>query len=88
MLDVFHFFFEDDHRYQTPEEAKGVEAIRAAIYETMYRKNYKYKVSGSVNNNTSGFAYNSNETKPYIPPTEFDPEVGLIFGNNVESPLR
>ena len=53
----------------------------------MYKKKFKYKASSS-NSRTSGLAYDSNETKPYIPPTEFDPEVGLIFGKNVESPLR
>lgn len=90
MLDVIHFFFEEDHRYHTAEEAKGTDSMRSALYETMYKTKFKYSTSGSSNtaDNTSGFAYSSNETKPYIPPTEFDPEVGLQFGRNLEAPLR
>lgn len=90
MLDVLHFFFEEDHRYGTMEEAKSVESMRSAMYETMYKTKYKYRSSGSSNtsDNTNGFAYSSNETKPYIPPTEFDPDIGLQFGRNIEAPLR
>ncbi len=89
MLDVIHFLFEEDHRYQTAEEAKGVESIRTSLYETIYLRKFRYK---SANTTTSqaypNMGYSSTQTKPYIPPTEFDPEVGLQFGRNIEAPLR
>lgn len=88
MLDVIHFFFEEDHRYQTSEEAQSVSSLRSSIYETIYKTNYKYKIDINSGSPKSNFSYDANVTKPYIPPTEFDPDVGLQFGNNVEPPLR
>jgi hypothetical protein len=88
MLDVIHFFFEDDHRYTTAEEAKAVESIRSSLYETIYKIKYKYKSSGVNGNTNSNVTYDPNQIKPYIPPTEFDADKGLQFGNIVEAPLR
>lgn len=90
MLDVIHYFFEADQRYHTAEEAQGVESVRSSLYETIYNAKYRYKSNGSGNtsSSSSGSAYDSNQVKPYIPSTEFDPEVGLQFGNIVEAPLR
>lgn len=91
MLDVIHFFFEEDSRYSTAEEAKAVESLRTSLYETIYQTKYNYKATTNENGGSrqtaSDFPMTSNEVKPYIPPTEFDPNVGLKFGNNVEAPL-
>ena len=86
MLDVVHFFFEEDYRYSTMEQAKAVEGLRASLYETMYHTKYKYS-SGNRTNGNNDFNLNSGETKPYIPPTDFDPTSGLPFGQILEAPL-
>lgn len=85
MLDVIHFFFEEDHRYQTAEEAKGVEELRTSLYQSMYDKSYNYK---SSNKKSSEFSSTpSDEVKPYIPPTEFDPVSGLPFNSELDAPF-
>jgi len=89
MLDVLHFFFEEDSRYHTGDEAKGVEALRTSLYETMYRKTYRYKTGNSPRNpSAQGFSSDNFETKSYIPPTEFDPDSSNPFGAALEAPLR
>jgi len=89
MLDVLHFFFEEDSRYHTGDEAKGVEALRVALYETMYKTTYKYRTgNNSRNPSAQGFASDSFKTKSYIPPTDFDPDSSNPFGAALEAPLR
>lgn len=89
MLDVLHFFFEEDHRYHTAEEAKAVEALRVALYNTMYKTKYKYRTNGSSSTSgAQGFSSDNFETKSYIPPTDFDPEASNPFGAALEAPLR
>lgn len=89
MLDVLHFFFEEDSRYHTGEEAKGVEALRVALYETMYKTTYRYRAgNGGSAPNARGYAADNFETKSYIPPTDFDPEASNPFGAALEAPLR
>lgn len=90
MLDVVHFFFEEDSRYRTAEEAKSVEALRVSLYETMYQTKYNYR-SNANNNSNSTYSNSSptdtNVTKPYIPPTDFDPISGLPLIPELEAPL-
>jgi hypothetical protein len=89
MLDVLHFFFEQDSRYHTSEEAKAVEALRVALYETMYKTKYIYRTNSNSNlSSTQGFSSDNFETKSYIPPTDFDPEASNPFGAALEAPLR
>jgi len=92
MLDVVHFFFEEDYRYSTAEQAKAVEGLRSSLYETMYRTKYKYSTNNSGNssrsfNGSGDFNFDSSETKPYIPPTDFNPDSGLPFGEVLEAPI-
>jgi len=42
MLDVLHFFFEEDHRYSTFEEAEYKDVFRSKIYKDMYNVDYAY----------------------------------------------
>lgn len=92
MLDIVHFFFEEDSRYRSQEEVESVSAVRSQIYETLYGTTYRYKVkSNSSNRNNSNAAMDfsdPDEVKPYIPPTEFDPGSSNPFGKVLEAPLR
>jgi len=103
MLDVLHFFFEEDLNYSTAEQAEAVSKVREMVYRDMYGLTYKYAYKQSKNKTKSFDADDdnydfddlvpydptSNSVKPYIPPTEFDAEVGLDFGmGNIEPPLN
>jgi hypothetical protein len=91
MLDVIHFLFEEDSRYSSQEEVESVSAMRTQIYEGLYGVPYTYKLkksSRSNMNSSSGDFSGIEETKPYIPPTEFDPESSNPFGSLLEAPLR
>jgi hypothetical protein len=54
MLDVIHFFLEEDStNVSTAEQAEAKDAIRVSIYRTMYGMEYKYASSKSNNNHLS-----------------------------------
>lgn len=47
MIDIFHYFFEEDHRFISGEQADAVDNMRSALYSNFYNKSYRY------NRNTS-----------------------------------
>jgi len=86
MLDVVHYIFEEDMRFSSAEESKAVDSIRVSLYRDFYETEYKYAAKGSSNSQkfdgtyddfSSVTPYAPGKTKPYIPPTEFDPDMGL-----------
>lgn len=88
MLDVIHFFFEEDSRYRSQEEIQTVSAIRTQVYESLYGINYPYKVkSQATSSNNFSDVDDVNSVKPYMAPTEFDPESTNPFGKTLEPPL-
>jgi len=88
MLDVIHFFFEEDSRFSTAEEAEGVGALRTSIYRDLYGVKYKYAPTKRKNRNLNEDYYSDlNETKPYIPPTEFDPTTSNPYGDLLDAPI-
>jgi hypothetical protein len=102
MVDIIHFFFEEDSfRYESGEQAEAVSKGRAELYK-MYGTTYTYGVSGKRGNTTrkyvgkdSGFDFEDNPfddvpkpVKPYIPPTQFDPDSGLAIDGALDAPLR
>lgn len=100
MTDVLHYLMEEDMRYTSAEEAEAVSAYRTQIY-LLYNKTYKYGVSSKNQQNGRtyipknagsdiGFddpVFNTGETKPYIPPTDFNPDSVLPFGSDLDAPL-
>lgn len=88
MLDVTHFFFEEDYRYRSQEEVQAVSAIRTQVYESLYGVSYPYKVnSSSTTRSDSSEVGDVESVKPYIPPTDFDPESSNPFGRTLEPPI-
>lgn len=89
MLDVIHFFFEEDSRYVSGEEAEGVSALRTYMYRDLYGVTYQYASSKSQNNSLDFDDYSefSNVTKPYVPPTEFNPGASNPFGSLLDAPI-
>lgn len=102
MLDVLHFFFEQDSRYTTREESEVVDNMRRRLYRELYSMEYAYQVGAGGAGGARGRRYidprsdptsfdpliSSQETKPYIPPTDFQPDSSMPFGSTLEAPLR
>ena len=58
MLDVLHYFFEEDLFYSSAEQAEGRDRSRVAIYEDFYKSSYAY--STQTTSNASGFNMSKN----------------------------
>lgn len=106
MLDVIHYFFEDDLLVSTSEEVEAKSTVRTTIYEDLYGVRFKYKLTPSSKNYNAGGGklpddgfYGAQEinefdpdpvkkvTKPYVPPTEFNPDSPMPFGRTLDAPL-
>jgi len=88
MLDVLHYYFEEDTTYITQEHALYTDTRRKSLYRLFYETEYKY---GSVSEgSTKSYTTDSGEeftSKSYVPPTEFNPESGKPFGEILDAPL-
>lgn len=88
MLDVLHFFFEEDSRYSSAEEAEAVSAVRSSLYERLYKTTYKYKFTKSKSSAKMNQSFSDpDEVKPYIPPTDFNPNSLSPFGETLDAPI-
>lgn len=85
MLDVIHFFFEDDMNFVSQEHAVIVQTRRKKMYEILYDMDYKYGVSDKTE---QSYDYDNDDVKPYIPPTQFDASTGLDESGILDSPLN
>jgi hypothetical protein len=82
MLDVVHYFLDEDMRYSTLEELKIHGHVRKTIFGDFYGTEYRYAMSDD-----SSESSDSEFVKPYIPPTEVDPDSHVPFGSALDSPL-
>ncbi len=101
MLDVIHYLFEEDLRYSSGEQADAVSKTREIVYKQLYDVDYIFKASATGGRRVGGsnsfydfdniqlFDPKNKVTKPYIPPTEFDPDTGIPMSGNglLEPPL-
>jgi hypothetical protein len=101
MLDVIHFILEEDLLASTEEEVHYKSSSRKLIYEQFYEEEYKYerKVAQSKGSTTaSGEIINDddlvpfdptvkNVRKPYVRPTDFDPNSNKPFGDVLDGPI-
>ena len=49
MLDVLHYFFEEDLDFSTAEQAEAREATRTQLYRDLYNEDYKYTSNRAAN---------------------------------------
>jgi hypothetical protein len=96
MLDVLHYFFEDDTYYSTEIAAETKNNLRVQLYESMYKKPYAYASKNSRPKSRSfddedgfyeDYLSDTQAVKPYVPPTEFDPSSSNPFGNVLDRPV-
>jgi hypothetical protein len=97
MLDVLHYYMEEDYNVSSQEQIDARSDVRKAIYRHMYNKEYKFP-AGKKNNaqvTASGLDLNDvvsvdplkEPTKSYVPPTDFNPESKKPFGDVLDAPL-
>lgn len=96
MCDVLHFFFEEDNRFSSGEEAEALSKFRSGLYQ-LYSKTYSYGIKSS----SSGRQYISDDgtdiddpmgsgekaTKSYIPPTKFKENSPAPYGAVLDPPI-
>lgn len=82
MLDVVHYFLDEDLRYTTMEELKIHGHVRKTIFKNFYDMDYAYSMADE-----SGDSDFPETTKPYIPPTEVNPDSYTPFGSVLDAPL-
>lgn len=94
MLDVMHYLLDEDLSYHSSEQAEFKSSVREKIYDSFYDRKYQFGMRKPVQtfadgdyDSIDGGAVN-NEIKPYIPPTNFDPDAPNPFqGVLREGPL-
>ena len=98
MLDVIHYFYEDDLDYASVEQAQMTDARRITIFRQLYGTEYRYassdtknRVAGSNANfdfdDLTPFDPTNNVTKPFVPATEIDETSINPFGDILDAPL-
>ncbi len=101
MLDVIHVIFEDDITSAASAEQVDVkENVREVIYRDFYKTTYKYKTTknrqnASFDNSVGDFDYSditpfdpsSHPVKPFVPATDFNPDMQKPFGSTLDAPL-
>ena len=101
MLDVVHYLFEEDAIVTSEAEFETKNSARDVIYETVYGRKFAYSTkskdfsSSAQAGNSEPFdefdnyiPNTSNNVKPYVPPTNFDPDSDNPFGSVLrEGPL-
>jgi hypothetical protein len=102
MLDVVHYFFEEDLYASNAEELEAKNKIRTLVYRDMYNKPYNYGVSKSeqsYNYDTAndGFVGATDDAIsdplkppviPYTPTTEFNADSPMPFGKLLDPPSQ
>ena len=103
MLDVLHYYFEEDYMSVSLEESQRTSAVRETVYQNMYGREYPYAL-GNGEAKTSQYDFGDPEdedyeddladidpfkpaAKPYTPATKVNPEAAKPFGNILDAPL-
>jgi hypothetical protein len=102
MLDVLHYFLEDDMNYSTAEQAEARDKTRSSIYSDLYHSEYKYASKKQGSNYASGTVdfdepqvsepelkpfEPKKKPKPYLEPTNVNANSPKPFGDVLDSPL-
>lgn len=98
MLDVLHFYFEEDNSLSTEAEVRTRSRTRELLYGKMYGRPYRYAYTPSEpqeeddeddfeSDEITPFNPKNRPVKEYIPPTPFDPDSSNPFGTILDAPL-
>ena len=98
MVDVLHYYFEEDMRFSTAEQADAQNRVRETVYRDFYNMRYPYANQSTVKN----FDIEEEEeevtpfdpmqkqvpTKPFIAPTQVNAAFDKPFGSLIDAPLE
>jgi hypothetical protein len=98
MLDVVHYLFEEDAVISSEAEFETKNNARDIIYETVYERKFAYSSkkkkdfdeysSEPFDKDGNYVPSTTNYVKPYIPPTNFDPDASNPYSGVLrETPL-
>lgn len=102
MLDVLHVFLEESYSLSTNEHVLRVSAARESIYQNLYEVEYPYAADRPNNaskfSNPEDFdveddeseeikIFNPKARKPYVPPTNVNPDSAKPFGSILDAPI-
>lgn len=97
MLDVLHFYMEEDFRVDSAEQAEARDKSRAIIYKLIYQKEFKLGQSKSEYSNPTASGFEDSivpvdplkePTKSYFPPTDFNTDLVKPFGDKLDAPFE
>jgi len=101
MLDVLHYFMEEDFNVTSGEQAEARQKARTILYKSLYNKDYRFsdkkKTFSTVDasGHTNSFEEElvpvdptAGPTKSFVPPTDFNPESIKPFGDVLDAPLE
>lgn len=92
MLDVVHYLFEDDTTVLSEEEHDSKSSVREVVYRSIYNREFAYTRKNTQRRDFDSSSEpfdefdnyipptTSTSTKPYVPPTNFDPDAEDPFG--------
>lgn len=101
MVDVLHYFFEEDLFFSSIEQADARSRVRETVYSDFYNTSYAYATRSSNQTFNKNFDIEDEEeivpfdplqkqvpTKPYITPTQVNAANAQPFGSLIDSPLE
>ena len=102
MLDVLHYYMEEDYNFSNSEQVEAKSKLRKTIYRTVYNRDYSFGVNSETDYSIpqdftiqeEGTTTEESEdplkgpTKSYVPPTEFNPDSMKPFGNLLDAPFE
>ena len=96
MLDVLHYYMEEDYNVSSQEQIDARANVRKAIYRNMYNREYRFP-AGKNNSRVTASGLDLDDvvpvdptagpTKSYVPPTDFNPDSQKPFGDVLDAPL-
>jgi hypothetical protein len=97
MLDVIHYYFEEDSHYISEIQAETRSSLRESVYRDMYGRELRHlvKFGGKKSSSDSEdddellpFSTDRDQVKPFIPATDFEDDSIDPFGGLLDTPLR
>ena len=102
MIDVLHYFFEEDLYHSTKEQGESRDKVRFSMYKELYDIDYTYAVfeeksyrtykdfddvaSADTERASKVQAFDA-PIKPFVPPTKVDADSSMPFGSIIDAPL-
>lgn len=97
MLDVLHYYMEEDFKVPSSEVADARDKARAIIYKSLYNQEYKFGTTSKTQTSPTAMGFEEDivpvdpttgPTKSYFPPTDFNEQAVKPFGDVLDAPFE